>query len=49
MDMGVLTGLLFLGVMVLLKRRERVARVLRHSAPILLFFSYCLISLVWSD
>jgi exopolysaccharide production protein ExoQ len=49
MDMGVLTGLLFLGVIVLLKRGERVARILRHSAPILLFFSYCLISLVWSD
>jgi O-antigen ligase len=47
--MAVLTGLLFLGLIVLLKRRERVARILRDSAPILLFFSYCLISLIWSD
>jgi exopolysaccharide production protein ExoQ len=48
-DMAVLTALLFLGLIVLWKRRERVARSLRHSGPILLFFSYCLISLVWSD
>jgi O-antigen ligase len=35
--------------MVLVNRREKVARSLRHSAPILLFFGYCLISLLWSD
>lgn len=48
-DRAVLTGLLFVGVLVLLTRREKVARTLRGSAPILLFFAYCLVSLLWSD
>lgn len=48
-DRAVLAGLMLLGVMVLLTRRERVARCLRQSIPILLFFGYCLASLMWSD
>jgi exopolysaccharide production protein ExoQ len=48
-DRAVFTGLLFLGLAVLLKRREQVVRILRRSWPILLFFTYCLVSLMWSD
>ncbi len=48
-DRAVLTSLLLLGLLVLLNRREKVARSLRLSVPILLFFGYCLASLIWSD
>jgi len=49
MDRAVLTGLLFLGLIVLLNRRRRVTECLSESIPILLFFGYCLVSLMWSD
>ena len=48
-DRAVLTGLLLLGLMVLAGRGKLVARCLRDSWPILLFFGYCLVSLIWSD
>lgn len=48
-DRAVFTSLLLAGLIVLLNRRTRVAKSLRHSVPILLFFGYCLVSLVWSD
>ena len=31
------------------RRGARVQQLLRHSWPVLIFFSYCLISLMWSD
>jgi exopolysaccharide production protein ExoQ len=34
---------------VLLRRTALVSRLLRTSLPVLLFFGYCLISLIWSD
>jgi exopolysaccharide production protein ExoQ len=45
----VYTALLVLALIVLLKRREQVVSGLRNSWPILLFFIYCLVSLMWSD
>jgi len=43
------TVLLLLGLIVLLNRRKDVAISLRKNWPILLFFAYCLVSLLWSD
>jgi hypothetical protein len=48
-DRAVWTGLLLLGLVVLLNRRKQVARSLLQNWPILLFFAYCLASLMWSD
>ena len=48
-DRNVLTTLIGLAVIVLFQRRQRVARFLRANAPIILYFLYCLISLLWSD
>jgi exopolysaccharide production protein ExoQ len=42
-------GLWVIGVLVLLGRRRRVLALLRENGPILLFFSYCTVSLLWSD
>jgi exopolysaccharide production protein ExoQ len=41
--------LLAIGLAVLLTRSARVGRILRANGPILFFFLYCLISLLWSD
>lgn len=49
LDRAVYTGLLVLGLIVLLNRREKVAGILRQIAPILFFFLLCLVSLMWSD
>src|SRR6266567_3876792 len=48
-DRDLLTGLLLIGVIILLLRGSRVAAVLRANWPILLFFFYCLLSVAWSD
>lgn len=49
LDRVVWAGLLLLGLIVLLNRRNQIARSLRQNWPILLFFAYCLTSLLWSD
>jgi exopolysaccharide production protein ExoQ len=49
LDRAVLTAILALGVMVLLGRSGRVARILKSNLPILLYFVYCCISVLWSD
>ena len=41
--------LLAAGLVVLIGRRRRVATLLRSNAPILIFFSYCALSVLWSD
>src|SRR6266404_147694 len=41
--------LLAAGLIVLVTRGQRVARFLRANAPILFFFLYCAVSLLWSD
>jgi len=41
--------LMLLGAIVLIRRNRLVMRVLKASWPIVLYFSFCLISLLWSD
>src|SRR5262247_62060 len=49
LDRLVLTGLLAAGLIVLLARRQRSASLLRANWPIVLFFLYFGISVLWSD
>jgi exopolysaccharide production protein ExoQ len=49
LDRAVYTGLLFLGLIVLAGRGGKVVGVLRQIWPILFFFIFCLVSLIWSD
>jgi O-antigen ligase len=48
-DRWLLTGLVALGLIVLVLRSGEVKRLLRANAPILLFFLYCGVSTLWSD
>jgi O-antigen ligase len=49
LDRAVYTGLLVAGLIVLVGRRKTVWNLLRANGPILLFFGYCAVSLLWSD
>jgi len=49
LDAAVWAILLAIGIAVLFSRREQVWTLLRANGPILLFFSYCALSIVWSD
>jgi exopolysaccharide production protein ExoQ len=49
LDRTILTVLMAVALMVLLKRGRQSIAILRSNAPILLFFLYCAISLLWSD
>jgi O-antigen ligase len=49
LDRTILTILLALGLVVLSKRMQKVRLILRANLPIILFFLYCLASVVWSD
>jgi exopolysaccharide production protein ExoQ len=49
LDQLVLTGLLAAGLMVLLARRQRAGTFLRANGPLLIFFLYCAVSVLWSD
>src|SRR5271157_1608041 len=48
-DRLVYTGLLAVGLIVLATRKRQVGKLLRANTPILLFFLYCAVSLLWSD
>jgi O-antigen ligase len=48
-DLVAFMGLLVLGVIVLVRRGPQVGRLLRANLPILLFFLYCGVSVLWSD
>lgn len=48
-DRAVLTAILLLGVVVLFTRANRAISVLRVNGPILAYFAYCAISILWSD
>jgi exopolysaccharide production protein ExoQ len=48
-DRFVFACLLIAGLMVLFSRRRQVGALLRKNAPILLFFSYCALSILWSE
>jgi len=41
--------LMLSGVIVLIRRRRDVTGLLKASWPIVLYFSFCLVSLIWSD
>ena len=45
----IFTMVLAIGIMVLAGRREKVLALWRMNGPILLFFTYCLLSVFWSD
>ena len=49
LDRNIWMGLLALAVIVLLARRQKVGKLLRANVPILLFYFYCAISILWSD
>ncbi len=49
LDRLVLGSLLAAGLIVLVSRGTKVVTVLRANGPILLFFSYCAVSVLWSD
>jgi exopolysaccharide production protein ExoQ len=49
LDRTILTILLMMGLHVLSKRMSHVKAILRLNLPILLFFAYCLASVIWSD
>ena len=48
-DRNVYTLLLVASVIILLSRSRRATELLRSNWPILLFFSYCAVSVLWSD
>src|SRR5882724_8710130 len=48
-DRNVFAALLVFGIMVLTRRRREVGRLLRVNVPILVFFLYCAVSVLWSD
>jgi len=49
LDRAVLTLVLAFGVIVVLGRIKRAGTILRLNFPILLYFLYCLTSVLWSD
>ena len=49
LDRNLLMGVIAVGVIALYQRRDKVGRVLQANWPILLYFTYCLISLSWSE
>jgi exopolysaccharide production protein ExoQ len=49
LDRAVFTLVLALAVMVVLGRSNRAGTILRSNLPILLYFLYCLTSVLWSD
>src|SRR6267154_2539759 len=49
LDAFVYSVLLVSGLVILLGRRAQVGKLLRRNAPVLLFFSYCALSVLWSD
>jgi exopolysaccharide production protein ExoQ len=48
-DAAVILALLIAGLIVLVGRAERVQQVLKQDWPILLFFAYAALSILWSD
>src|SRR5712691_4897351 len=47
-DRAVFLVLLAAGIVVLLRRRSSAMTLLRSNGPILIYFAYCLLSVVWS-
>ena len=49
LDQAVAVSLMLLGAIVLVRRGGVVWRVLKANWPVALYFSFCLVSLLWSD
>jgi O-antigen ligase len=49
LDQVAAAGMLAIGLIVLFKRSRRVTELLRANLPVVLFFLYCGISILWSD
>ena len=49
LDRTILIVLIVLGLFVISKRGSQIKAILRLNLPIIIFFVYCLISMVWSD
>src|SRR5229473_1210500 len=49
LDQLVATTLMLLGAIVLIRRGRDVMRLLKANWPVVLYFSFCLVSLLWSD
>jgi O-antigen ligase len=49
LDRLIFTGLLVAAVAVLVDRAPRVKELLRANAPLVVFFLYCAVSVLWSD
>jgi len=49
LDRAILSAILAFGVIVLISRGRQVGTLLRTNIPILLYFLYCGISIIWSD
>jgi len=48
-DAAIYAVLIFAGLLVLNLRARKVARTLRANGPLLLFFGYCAVSILWSE
>ena len=48
-DRALLTGLMLLGMVVLIRRGRKVVTLLQANVPIIVFFLYCGLSAAWSD
>lgn len=48
-DFLVYSSLIAFGSIVLVKRRKQVVELLQGNGPIILFFLYCAVSIIWSD
>jgi exopolysaccharide production protein ExoQ len=49
LDQLIAGTLMLMGVIVLIRRRRDVLSLLKANWPIVLYFSFCLVSLIWSD
>jgi exopolysaccharide production protein ExoQ len=49
LDRAIYQVLLAIGIIVLIGRKSRTSALLRANWPIILYFSYCLLSVLWSD
>jgi O-antigen ligase len=49
LDRNLYAALLALGIIVLIGRGAQIGRVLRANVPVILFFLYCAVSVLWSD
>ena len=49
LDRNLLTVVIAAGVVVLFQRREKIGMFLRANWPLLIYFFYCGVSLLWSD